>query len=163
MVVLVEGGDLPFADCFDFGGDRFDKREVKEMGHNFSFVFPRLPLGKSNGFSNHSFELTGQNSVFFESFLVLLFVELFGKFWVDELNVWPFDKVANYNVILRPDLFVFIVTILMFFDAILGDGSDDSVKRSEFQAESFPLVVSKLLVIALENGFWLEDVLVYSQ
>ncbi len=57
---MVEGGDLAFADGFDFGGDRFDEREVKEMGHDFSFVFPGLSLRKSNGFSNHSFELTGQ-------------------------------------------------------------------------------------------------------
>jgi hypothetical protein len=134
FVVLIEGGDLAFADGFDFGGDRFDEREVKEMGHDFSFMFPGLSLGKSDGFSNHSFELAGQNSVFSEGFLVLMFVELFGKLWVDELNVWSFDKVANDNVILRPDLFVLIVAILVLFDAILGDGSNDSVEGSEFQA-----------------------------
>lgn len=129
---MVEGGDLAFADGFDFEGDRFNEREVKEMGHDFSFVFPGLSLGKSNRFSNHSFELAGQNSVFSKSFLVLLFIELFGKFWVDELNVWSFEKVANDNVILRPDLFVLIVAILVLFDSIFGDGSDDSIKGSEF-------------------------------
>jgi hypothetical protein len=39
---LKEGADLAFADGLDFGGDGFDEGEVEELGHDFSFVFPRL-------------------------------------------------------------------------------------------------------------------------
>ncbi len=149
-IFIIEWLYHSMADILYFRWNRFDKRKIKKLSHNSSFVLPWLSLWESDWSTYHSLKLTNQNSIFSEGFLILDLIKLFSQLWINNLYIRSLYEIANYNIILSPFIFELIMAIIVKFSAIKSYCSKFCIKRGKSKIQNFPIIFKKLLVIIIK-------------